>query len=89
MWEGEKGGEFCSVCIFHNQKMHVYLIYVGNSAVLRAIEDSAMECVLHGRALSNNSLSKHASVHLGFLIIFAVQIIFEACIQMVDSLILI
>ena len=24
---GEKGGAFCSVCIFHNQKMHVYLIY--------------------------------------------------------------
>jgi len=23
---GEKGGAFCSVCIFHNQKMHVYLI---------------------------------------------------------------
>ena len=23
---GEKGGVFCSVCIFHNQKMHVYLI---------------------------------------------------------------
>ena len=21
-----KGGAFCSVCIFHNQKMHVYLI---------------------------------------------------------------
>ena len=25
---GEKGGAFCSVCIFHNQKMHVYLIFV-------------------------------------------------------------
>ena len=24
---GEKGGAFCLVCIFHNQKMHVYLIY--------------------------------------------------------------
>ena len=24
---GEKGGAFCSVCIFHNQKMHVYLIF--------------------------------------------------------------
>ena len=24
---GEKGGAFCWVCIFHNQKMHVYLIY--------------------------------------------------------------
>ena len=23
---GEKGGAFCSVCIFHNQKMHVFLI---------------------------------------------------------------
>ena len=23
---GEKGGAFCLVCIFHNQKMHVYLI---------------------------------------------------------------
>ena len=25
---GEKGGAFCSVCIFQNQKMHVYLIFV-------------------------------------------------------------
>ena len=25
---GEKGGAFCSVCIFHNQKMHVYLIKI-------------------------------------------------------------
>ena len=25
---GEKGGAFCSVCIFHNQKMHVYLIFI-------------------------------------------------------------
>ena len=25
---GEKGGAFCSVCIFHNQKMHVYLIII-------------------------------------------------------------
>ena len=25
---GEKGGVFCSVCIFHNQKMHVYLINI-------------------------------------------------------------
>ena len=25
---GEKGGAFCSVCIFHNQKMHVYLINI-------------------------------------------------------------
>ena len=25
---GEKGGAFCSVCIFHNKKMHVYLIFV-------------------------------------------------------------
>ena len=24
---GEKGVAFCSVCIFHNQKMHIYLIY--------------------------------------------------------------
>ena len=23
---GEGGGAFCSVCIFHNQKMHFYLI---------------------------------------------------------------
>ena len=23
---GEKGGAFCSVCIFHSQKIHVYLI---------------------------------------------------------------
>jgi len=23
---GEKGGAFCLVCIFHNHKMHVYLI---------------------------------------------------------------
>ena len=25
---GEKGGAFCLVCIFHNQKMHVYLIAI-------------------------------------------------------------
>ena len=28
---GEKGGAFCSVCIFHNQKMHVYLIFYLNA----------------------------------------------------------
>ena len=28
MWEGEKGGAFCSVCIFQNQKMHIYLIVI-------------------------------------------------------------
>ena len=26
---GEKGGAFCSVCIFHSQKMHIYLIFMG------------------------------------------------------------
>ena len=31
---GEKGGAFCSVCIFHNQKMHVYLIYHGAGTVV-------------------------------------------------------
>ena len=25
---GETGGAFCSVCIFHNQKIHVYLISI-------------------------------------------------------------
>ena len=29
---GEKGGAFCSVCIFHNQKMHVYLIEIEKPA---------------------------------------------------------
>ena len=26
LWSNRKGA-FCSVCIFHNQRMHVYLIY--------------------------------------------------------------
>ena len=31
---GEGGGVFCSVCIFHNQKMHVYLIVIRNMLTL-------------------------------------------------------
>ena len=31
---GEKVGAFCSVCIFHNQKMHVYLILIFNNKIV-------------------------------------------------------
>ena len=39
---GEKGGAFCSVCIFHNQKMHVYLIK--EKAPLKTIKNLWKNC---------------------------------------------
>ena len=40
MWEGEKGGAFCSVYIFHNQKMHVYLIFYCNMLAFYVVPSS-------------------------------------------------
>ena len=65
---GEKGGAFCSVCIFHNQKMHVYLIFVlfstqGQIGIIRnlTINGRSIDGVLGIRTLDRKIVGAEVS----------------------------
>ena len=47
---GEGGGAFCLVCIFHNLKMHVYLI---NLSLKHFLGPAHWELLARARALDN------------------------------------